>query len=257
MLLEQQAVLLLVGILAGIACTVVNIASLISYPALLSMGLPPVVANATNTVSLVFTGFGATLGSRPELEGQRSRVIRFGAINAIGGAVGAVTLIVTSPDVFQFMVPILVAGASVLLLLQPRINRMAAGPVSSDCDAGDHFSLLSMSGMFAVSVYTGYFGAAGGILAVALLGVVIDEPLVRINAIKNATNILANSTASVIFIIAGSVHYGAALPLAAGFLLGGGIGPLLARKISRGLLRSLAGISGLLFAAKLGVEGYG
>jgi uncharacterized membrane protein YfcA len=247
-----QLMLIAVGVVAGIGCTVVSIASLVSYPVLLALGLPPIIADATNTVSLVFTGVGAALGSRSELAGQWPRVVRLGLINAAGGCIGAFGLLMTSPRAFDIAVPVLVTAGSILLLLQPWLRSLRnpslrqAGPVP----------LVLLVGIFAVAIYTGYFGAAGGILAVALLGVMINEPIVKLNAIKNVTNVLANGAASVVFIVFGSVHYAAAVPLAAGFLVGGRIGPRLARGISEGWLRTMAGTVGLLFAVKLGSDFY-
>lgn len=249
---SYQVLLVAVGIVAGIGCTVVSIASLVSYPVLIALGLPPIVADATNTVSLVFTGVGAAFGSRAELDGQWSRVFQLGLINALGGCVGAFGLLTTSPVAFDAAVPVLVCGASILLLLQPWIRKRRTPPLRP---AGP-VPLALLAGIFAVAIYTGYFGAAGGILAVAILGVMLNEPVVKLNAIKNVTNILANGAASIVFMVFGSVHYAAAVPLAAGFLIGGRIGPRLARGISENLLRTLAGTIGLLFAVKLGSDFY-
>ncbi|MFB4300554.1 sulfite exporter TauE/SafE family protein [Actinomadura sp. NTSP31] len=242
--------LVAVGIVAGIGCTVVSIASLVSYPVLLALGLPPIIADSTNTVSLVFTGVGSAMGSKVELNGQWRRVVQLSLINAVGGCVGASALLVTSPEVFNYAIPVFVCAASILLLMQPRLrerrrpDRRGPGPPAL------------FAGIFGVSVYTGYFGAAGGIIAVAILGAMINEPMVKLNALKNVTNVFANGMASVIFIMFGSVHFAAAIPLAAGFFVGGRIGPRLARGMSEGLLRSMAGTIGLLFSVKLGSDFY-
>ena len=113
------------GTLGGIFSTVVSIASLVTYPVLLALGVPPLSANMTNTVSLVLTGAGSVAGSRPELAGQGQRVLRLGIITALGGAVGAIVLLLTPASTFTVVVPVLIGGASLVLLVQPRIKRLS------------------------------------------------------------------------------------------------------------------------------------
>src|SRR5580692_6861553 len=121
MKLTEVLVLIGAGTLGGIFSTVVAIASLVTYPVLLALGVPPLTANMTNTVSLVLTGAGSVLGSRPELAGQRDRVLRFGAVTALGGLAGAVLLLITPASTFTEVVPVLIAAASLMLLLQSRL----------------------------------------------------------------------------------------------------------------------------------------
>ena len=115
----EVAFLIGVGVLAGVVSTVVSLASLVSYPALLAVGLPPVAANVTNTVALVFTAVGAAAGSQPELVGQGGRVLRLGSVTALGGAGGAAVLLLTPSEAFEVVAPWLIAAASLLLLAQP------------------------------------------------------------------------------------------------------------------------------------------
>jgi uncharacterized membrane protein YfcA len=128
MTITDALVLLAAGMAAGVMSTVLSLASLVSYPVLLALGLPPLVANVTNTVSLVLTGAGSAAGSRPELAGQGGRVRRFGTVTALGGAAGAATLLLAPAQTFQLVVPFLIAGASVLLAIQPRIKKLSARP---------------------------------------------------------------------------------------------------------------------------------
>src|ERR1039458_6167784 len=125
---SEVLVLLAAGTLGGIFSTVVSIASLVSYPVLLALGVPPLSANMTNTVSLVLTGAGSVASSRPELAGQGRRVLRLGVITALGGAAGAAVLLVTPASTFTVVVPVLIAAASVVLLVQPRIRKLAPAP---------------------------------------------------------------------------------------------------------------------------------
>jgi uncharacterized membrane protein YfcA len=245
----QALVLLAAGTLGGIASTVASIASVVSYPVLLALGLPPLSANVTNTVALVLTGAGSVLGSRPELEGQRGRVLRFGAVTALGGAAGAAFLLLAPASAFGVVVPVLIGGASLLLLAQPKIRGMSPRP-------GAERSRWRLAGMFGVAAYVGYFGAAGGVLLLAVLAATISEPLVRVNAIKNAISGAANGVAAVIFAIFAPVHWAFVPPLAAGFLIGGFTGPRIIRRLPPAPLRAGVSLCGLALAVKLGVSAY-
>ncbi len=235
------------GVLAGIVSVVASLASLVSYPALLAAGLSPLAANVTNTTALVFVGFGSVAGSRPELAGQRHRLLRFGLLNAIGGAAGAALLLLTPASAFEAAVPLLVAGASVVLLLGPRLR---GGPGNRES------SRVLQAGVLAVAVYTGYFGAAGGVLALAVLTALLDLPLARTIAIKNVISAVANAVAALAFAFFGPVDWTAVPPLALGFFAGGWIGPKLVRRLPAGPLRVLIGLCGIGVAVKLGFDAY-
>jgi uncharacterized protein len=242
--------LVLTGVAAGLVSTIVSLASLVSYPALLAMGLAPVVANVSNTVALVFTGLGAAAGSRRELAGQGRRVLLIVPVTASGGALGALLLLRTPPGAFTAAVPILIAGGSTAILLQPWLARRAAtsdGPPSRWWGAG----------VLASAVYIGYFGAAGGVLMLAALGGAIREELIRLNALKNAVGGFANGVAAAGFIAFGPVRWDAVVPLGLGFFVGGRIGPALARRLPAGTLRALIAVSGFAVAAVLAVRTYG
>jgi uncharacterized membrane protein YfcA len=247
----QIAALVGVGVLAGVLSTVVSLASLVSYPALLAIGLPPLAANVTNTVALAFVGVGSVAGSRVELAGQASRLRRLGVLTLAGGAAGAALLLLTPPRTFEYVAPGLIGGASLLLLGQPAVAR-PAGPPVRDLER----SPLRRAAVFAVATYTGYFGAAGGILMLAVLVPMLDLPLVRTNAVKNAIAGLSNGIAAVGFALFGPVRWAAAAPLAAGFLLGGWLGPALVRRLPGPALRVLVGVCGLAVAVKLGLGTY-
>jgi len=232
---SEALVLLAAGTAGGILSTVAAIASLVTYPALLALGVPPLAANMTNTVSLVLTGVGSIAGSRPELAGQGRRVLRLGVITALGGAAGAAILLLTPASTFTTVVPVLIGGASLVLLVQPR---------------------LSMLTPPAVALYVGYFGAAAGVMLLVVLSAMITEPLIRVNAIKNAVSGMANATAAACFALFGDVRWKLVVPLAAGFLLGGWIGPKIARRVPTGVFRVLVSLCGLGLAVKLGISAY-
>ncbi|GGO20126.1 UPF0721 transmembrane protein [Microbispora rosea subsp. aerata] len=240
--------LVAIGLFAGVVSTVVSLASVVSYPALLAFGLPPLAANVTNTVALLFTGVGAAAGSRPELANQGRLLGRLGVAAALGGATGAGLLLVTPSRTFEMVAPWLIAGASLLLLLRPQ----RPGRVS----LGGENGLALRVGVFCVAVYTGYFGAAGGIIMFAVLAAALDRPAAGVNAVKNVLAALANAVAAVGFAVFGPVDWAAVGPLAVGFLAGGWLGPAIARRLPGQTLRFAAAVCGLAVAVKLGVDTY-
>jgi uncharacterized protein len=249
MTIDQTMALLAAGIGGGIAGTMASVASVVSYPALLALGLPPLAANVTNTMALVFCVPGAMLGSRPELSGQGPRLLRFGAVLAVGGALGACALLLAPPGAFALVVPVLIGMAAVAVLLQPRLRALSPRP-------GAERSRARLSVMAGVAVYIGYFGAAGGVLLLAALAATLSEPLVRINAIKNVIAGAANLVAALLFALYAPVDWAFVPPLAAGFLIGGYAGPRLARRLPAAVLRVVVALAGLALAVKLGASAY-
>jgi uncharacterized membrane protein YfcA len=249
MKISEAVLLLAAGTLGGILSTVVSIASLVSYPVLLALGVPPLSANMTNTVSLVLTGAGSVVGSRPELAGQSRRVLRLGAVTACGGVAGAAVLLATPAGTFVVVVPVLIGGASLLLLVQPRIRRL-------DPSAGGGHPVIMGGALFAVAMYVGYFGAAAGVMLLVVLSAIIDETLVKVNAVKNAVSGMANAMAAGAFALFGDVRWTLAAPLACGFLAGGWIGPKIARKVPSGAFRLVVSLGGIGLAVKLGISAY-
>ena len=276
--------LLGVGVLAGIVSTVASLASIVSYPALLALGLPPVSANVTNTVALMLTGLGAAAGSRPELAGQGRRVLRLGLVTAIGGGVGAALLLLTPSRIFEYAAPVLIAAGSLVILRPlaplpaavspavvpgPAVPPPAAQPPAVQPPAVQPPETLTREpadrergwlprlAIFAVAVYIGYFGAAGGILLLAVLIRMLQQSLARTNAVKNVVSGLANAVAGIAFAIFGPVRWAAVVPLAAGFLIGGWAGPWLVRRLPARGLRVFVGICGLGLAIRLGASAYG
>ena len=241
--------LLVAGFGAGLVGSVAGLASLLSYPALLAVGLPPLAANVSNTVALVFSGVGSALGSRVELRGQAPRLRPLGAAAVAGGATGAALLLLTPASAFETVVPLLVLVASVLVLLAPSPSHLAEITGSG---AGPRLTL----GIFAVGIYGGYFGAAAGVMMLALLLMATRESMVRSIAAKNALLGLCNGVAAVAFVLLGPVLWAAVLPLGLGFFFGGRLGPAIARRAPARLLRTLVGVTGIALAAYLAVDTY-
>lgn len=259
--LPETALLVGTGTLAGVVSVLVSLASLVSYPVLLALGLPPLSANVTNTVALVFTSIGSAAGSRPELAGQGRLVARLGWLTALGGAAGAGILLITPAGSFETVVPALIGGAALLLLVQPRIARLRAhGGRPEVGDGGGsarrELSPFLLAAMVVVAGYVGYFGAAGGVLMLAVLSPLLGQSVARTIAVKNAISGTANGVAAVGFALFGPVRWEVAAPLAAGFLLGGWLGPRVVRRLPGERLRLVIGLCGLAVAVKLGLDTY-
>ena len=249
MSIAEALALLATGVLAGIASTVASVASVVSYPVLLAIGLPPLAANVTNTMALTCTAAGSVVGARPELSGQRERALRLAVITAVGGAAGACALLLAPASTFSIVVPVLIAGASLLLLLQPRLRGLSPTP-------GAEQSRGRLAGVFASAMYIGYFGAAGGVVLLAILSTMFTESLIRINALKNIISGAANVVAATAFAVFAPVDWAVVPLLAAGFLIGGMTGPWLARRLPVPALRVLVSLCGLAMAVKLAVSAY-
>jgi uncharacterized protein len=245
----QVLVLLGAGVIGGIVSVLVSLASLVTYPVLLAVGLPPVAANVTNTVALTFTGLGATIGARPELRGQGPTILRLAAVAAAGGATGAVLLLVLPGRWFELVAPVLIAVASILILVQSRLARRARFRPRG-------ITPVTAAAYFATAIYICYFGAAGGIIAIVALASIIDRPLVHVNAAKSALSGIANGVAAVGFALFGPVRWAFVVPLAVGLFVGGLAGPWIARRLPPGVFRLLIASCGLGVASLLAWRTY-
>lgn len=247
MLATPWPLLVLAGVGAGLSGSMAGLASLFSYPALLAAGLPPLTANQTNTIALATASVGSIAGSRPELAGQGRRTLRLLPLTVAGGAVGAGLVLVTPSDTFALVVPFLVAGASLVLLRPPSTpTRVARTP--------ERLTPATAAAVVAVGVYSGYFGAAAGVVMLALLSRAFAEPLVRVNAVKNVLLGASNLVAAIGFVVLGSVAWSAALPLTAGLLVGNYTGPAIARRLPPRVLRVGIALAGLTLAVVLFVR---
>jgi uncharacterized protein len=228
------------GVVAGVVGTAGGITSLISYPALLAVGISPFAANVTNAVSLVGSGLGSTLGSQLELADQRRRLRRWAPLAVGGGLSGAALLLLTPAAVFGWIVPFLIAAASVLLLAQPRISAWRYHRAGAD-GAGEGAAKVAV---LLVSAYSGYFGAGAGVLILAVLLLMVDDHLATANALKNAILTVADLLPAVAFALLGPVSWRAAVPLAVGATLGGLVGPRVTRRAPQRELRIAVALTG-------------
>jgi uncharacterized membrane protein YfcA len=247
--------LVLAGLAAGLTGSIAGLASLVSYPALLATGIPPVTANVTNTVSLVLSGVGSVSASRPELEGQGRRLVPLAAAAVLGGGTGAALLLLTPPDAFERIVPWLIAGAALTILVQRPPAELALEGMRHHAGQRRDPRWLPL-GTFAVGIYGGYFGAAAGVLMLAMFLLGTGEGLPRSNAMRNAVLGVANGVAGVGFIVFTSVAWSAALPLAIGCFAGSRLGPRVVRTAPQTLIRRAIAVAGLGLAVHLAIQAY-
>ena len=248
--LLDAVLILLAGLAAGTINTVVGSGTLLTFPTLLALGYPPVVANVSNTVGLVPGSFSGAWGYRRELAGQRGRVARLGAASAVGGLCGALLLLWLPAAAFATVVPVLIGLAVVLVIIQPWLARRLSGRP----DRPAHGGLLLLLGVSGSGVYGGYFGAAQGVLLLALLGISLDESLQRINALKNVAAGIVNLVAAVVFIVVADVDWAVAGLIAVGAIAGGQLGATVGRRLPAPLLRGFIVVVGVVAIVTLVVR---
>jgi len=240
--------LVLVG-LAALAGGAVNAiaggGTLITFPTLVAVGVPAVSANVTNTVALSPGYLGGTYAQRGDLRGQGARLRLLVPVAVVGGLVGGVLLLATGEELFRELVPFLIIGASVLLFFQDRIRARVTRHLA-ERSGTDPRHLWVAGPAFGASVYGGYFGAGLGVILLAVLGLVLEDSLTRINALKQALSFCVNVTAAVFFLFSGKVVWSAALVMAIGALIGGSLGGRLAGRMRAEALRRVVVVIGLV-----------
>ncbi|MGW6140153.1 sulfite exporter TauE/SafE family protein [Streptomyces sp. NPDC055140] len=240
MTLWEMVAVCAAGVGAGAINTAVGSGTLITFPVLLATGLPPVTATVSNALGLIPGSISGAIGYRAELGGQRRRILKLGTGAVLGGFAGATLLLTLPAAAFETIVPVLVGLAVVLVAFQPlisgRVRRRRAR--SGARPRGDVGPLLFTS-LTLASVYGGYFSAAQGILYVALMGMLLDEPLQRLNAVKNVLVALVDAVAALFFVFVADFDWTAVLLIAAGSAVGGQLGAKAGRRLSPGVLRAL------------------
>jgi uncharacterized protein len=231
------------GVVAGAVNAVVGAGSLITFPTLLAVGYPPVVANVSNTVGLVFGSISGAWGYRRELRGQRRRVLVLGTGSAIGAIAGGVLLLALPSRVFDAVVPVLILLAVALMAFKPT--------PSPEHLADRSHTAAATAGTFVTGIYGGYFGAAQGVILLAVLRLAFEDELQRLNAVKNVLASIANGVASVLFVAVAHVAWGAAALLAAGSIVGGALGAAYGRRLPERWLRRVVIVGGTIVAIVL------
>jgi uncharacterized protein len=248
----EALAVLAAGIGAGTINTIVGSGTLITFPVLIAVGLPPVTANVSNCLGLVPGSVAGAIGYRRELTGQRARLLRLGGVCLAGGITGAVLLVTLPSKAFDAIVPGLIAAALVLVVLQPRLTRTVQARRERDGSGPPlHGGPVLILGMLLASMYGGYFGAAQGVLYLSLMGLLLDEPLQRVNGLKNVLAALVNGIAAVFFVIVAHMNWTAVALVAAGATLGGLIGARVGRRLPPPALRGLIVAVGIVAIVQL------
>jgi uncharacterized membrane protein YfcA len=232
------------GVVAGAVNAIVGSGSLVTFPTLLAVGYAPVVANVSNTVGLVFGSISGAWGYRRELRGQLRRVLTLGAGSAVGALVGGILLLALPDSVFDAVVPLLILLAVALMAFKP----------TPQAEVRRDHVVAGTGGTFLCGIYGGYFGAAQGVILLAVLRLAFDDHLQRLNAAKNVLAGVANGVAAVLFIAVADVAWGAAALVAGGSILGGFIGSAYGRRLPERWLRRIVIVGGTIVAVILLID---
>ncbi|MBO9532014.1 MAG: sulfite exporter TauE/SafE family protein [Solirubrobacteraceae bacterium] len=257
------------GMAAGAINAMVGSGTLITFPTLLFLGYPPLVANVSNNIGLVAGGFGSIHGYRKELEGQGALIKRLVPASFLGSITGALLLLALPESAFKAIVPALILLALVLVITGPRIQRWAAAntaepavpavdavapaPAPAGLPSGPWQAQALVGGVFCAGVYGGYFGAAQGVLLLGIMSALLAEPLQRINGFKNVLGTTVNAVAAVVFVIVAwdRIDWSVAGLIALGALAGGVLGARLGRRLPPNALRGVIVVVGALAIVNL------
>ncbi|HEX2313474.1 MAG TPA: sulfite exporter TauE/SafE family protein [Thermomonospora sp.] len=237
----EAAAVFAAGVAAGGINAVVGSGTLITFPTLVALGFPPVTANITNNIGLVSGTVASAYGYRQELKGQRDRLLRLGAGSLVGTLIGAALLLGLPADAFKVIVPVLIVVALVLVVVQPRVNAWLAARREHHHAHGGPWLWF---GVLGAGIYGGYFGAAQGIILIALLGIFLDDDLQRLNGAKNVLAFVVNGAAALVFVgvwLAGhaDIDWLGVLLIALGSTVGGLLGASAGRRLPPAVLRGV------------------
>lgn len=251
----------LAGLAAGSINAVVGSGTLVTFPVLLAMGLPPVTATVTNSLGLVAGNLTGAIGYRRELAGQRRLLVRLFPASVLGALSGAFLLLHLPASAFETVVPGLVALAVLLVAVQPLLQRWLAArraragtaPPDTTARLGRGRLAALFAGAYATGTYGGYFAASQGVLQIGMFGLLLPYSLQQLNAIKNVLTLAVNAVAAVTYIVVatGRVDWTAAGLVAVGSLVGGWLGSRFGRRLPAVVLRTAIVALGLVAIAVL------
>lgn len=232
--------LILMSILAGILTGIVGMASLTLYPVLISIGIPPITANATITVAQVSGGLGTIMSSSKQIKRHWAETIFISFISTIGGVIGAFILINSSNSSFKKMVPLFIFIAGVMILVPKKDKSIK--------NKREALRITGLASVFLVGIYNGYFGAGAGLLMIAVLSKIINEKYEVYNAIRNFSSLCNNLIVSIIFIFTINIQWKIMIPLIFGLFIGGYIGPIIVRIVPSKLIKLFVGVFAIILS---------
>jgi uncharacterized membrane protein YfcA len=237
----------LAALAAGLVNALAGGGTLITFPMLTAVGVPAIAANVTNTVALCPGYLGATLAQSKDLRGQKGRVWVVVPASIVGGIIGGLLLLNTGERIFRALVPFLILLASGLLAVQDPVRAwvMRRSGQATPTAASERWAALPIG---LAAIYGGYFGAGLSVIVLAVLGVVLEDSLTRLNALKQAVAFSTNMAAAIFFLFSGKVVWPAAVVMAVGALIGGALGGRLAGKIRPAVLRWIVVTIGVVVA---------
>lgn len=237
----EVAVIALAGVWAGLINTVVGSGTLVTFPVLVALGYPPVTATTSNAIGLVTGSITGAVGYRRELEGHGRRLVRYAVASFLGAIGGAILLLSLPADAFETIVPVLVGISVLLVAVQPLLSRRLRERPQVDRSSSPLLFFL----IFLVGVYGGYFTAAQGIMLVGVMGLLLSDPLQRLNAFKNALAAVVNLVAGVIYAVVAPVSWPVVAILAVSSIVGGLLGAKVGRRLSPTVLRAVIVVIGV------------
>jgi uncharacterized membrane protein YfcA len=246
----EAAIIALAGLWAGLINAVVGSGTLVTFPVLVALGYPPVTATTSNAIGLITGSITGAVGYRSELEGQGRRLARYGVASFFGAIVGAVLLLKLPADAFETIVPVLVGISVILVLVQPLLSRRLSNRTVVDRTASPLLYVL----IFLVGIYGGYFTAAQGIMLVGVMGLLVADPLQRLNAFKNALAAVVNVVAGVIYAFVAPVSWPVVAVLAVSSTVGGLLGATVGKRLSPRVLRGVIVVIGVAAVVHLLIE---
>jgi uncharacterized protein len=246
----EAAIIALAGLWAGLINAVVGSGTLVTFPVLVALGYPPVTATTSNAIGLITGSITGAVGYRSELEGQGRRLTRYAVASFLGAIVGAGLLLKLPADAFETIVPVLVGISVILVLVQPLLSRRLSNRTVVDRTASPLLYVL----IFLVGIYGGYFTAAQGIMLVGVMGLLVADPLQRLNAFKNALAAVVNVVAGVIYAFVAPVSWPVVAVLAVSSTVGGLLGATVGKRLSPRVLRGVIVVIGVAAVVHLLIE---
>ena len=231
-------IILIAGIWAGTINAVVGSGTLVTFPVLVALGYPPLTATTSNAIGLAPGTVSGAIGYRDELKGYWPQVVRF-AVASFFGAIGGTILLLSLPkDAFETIVPVLVGLAVILVIVQPKVSGWVAR--RREANGAEHKpGPLLMFFIFLIGIYGGYFTAAQGVMLMAVMGMLLSEPLQKLNGVKNVLSAVVNIVAGLIYAFVAPVSWPVVALLAVGSTVGGQLGAKIGRKLSPTVLRGV------------------